>query len=289
MTYLAPNTTPGTYEFAVCDLLHDYFVRWTQSQIDTYINLARRQLVMDTGCLRSLQASYITGGTEQYFFGQVTGAVVTAGGSLYTAPTIAFTGGGGTGAAATLSVAGGAVNGIAFTSFGVGYTSPPSYAITDLTGSGAQIALGILSANTYDMLGVHLYWGTERYTLQWRAFREFSAWWRPFAAYAYQRQPAVWAVYGDNSIFVGPVPDQSYQVEFDSLILPTPFAVNDSTTPDPIPVQKQDPIPFYAAYLAKRNSKAFGEAESFLQDYRRRLGDVIAAYTGRIPDIYQNG
>ena len=77
MTTLGPSTTPGTYEFQVLDLLHDPNAnRWSLPQVDGYINEARRQLVMDTGCLRSLQQSYLTQGTEQYTFGQVTGGVV---------------------------------------------------------------------------------------------------------------------------------------------------------------------------------------------------------------------
>ena len=288
MTTLGPNTTPGTYEFQVLDLLHDpSFGRWQQTQIDSYINLARKQLVMDTGCLRALQPSYTTQGQEQYFFGQICGAAITVGGAGYTAPTISFSGGGGSGVAATLGVSGGAVSSITFTNFGSGYSSVPSYLISDATGSGAQISLGICNVNTYDILGVHLIWGTERYTLQWRPFRLFSAWMRPFVAAAYQRQPAAWSTYGDTSFFLGPCPDQSYQTEWDTVILPTPFPVGDTTTVDPIPVIAQDPIPFYAAHLAKSNAQNYGEAEAFLSQYRRRLAEVVSVYVGRIPDIYQ--
>jgi hypothetical protein len=112
---------------------------------------------------------------------------------------------------------------------------------------------------------------------------------RPFLASAYQRQPASWAVYGDNTFFLGPTPDQTYQLELDSVVLPTPFAVADTTTIDAIPTLAQDPIPFYAAYLAKKNARAMGEAESFLADYQRRLREVTSVYVGRVPDVYQEG
>jgi len=290
VTTLGPNTTSGTYEFQVLDLLHDpNFNRWTQAQIDGYINEARRQLVMDTGCLRTLQASYLTAGIEQYTFGQVTGAVITAAGSNYSGPSVSFSGGGGTGVAATLSQSGGAVNTITFTNYGSGYTSVPSYNLTDSgAGAGATLAIGILSVNTYDILGINLIWGTERYSLLWRPFREFSAWYRPFTAPAYQRQPVAWAVYGDNQIFIGPTPDQSYAVEFDSVILPTPFATGDVSTIDAIPTLNQDPIKFYAAYLAKNNAQSYGEAGGFLEQYQRRLREVVSVYTGRLPDVYQS-
>lgn len=290
MTTLGPNTTPGTYEYQVLDLLHDpYFARWSQAQIDGYINTARKQLVMDTGCLRTLQPSYCTGGVEQYTYGQVSGAVVSAGGSGYTAPTVSFSGGGGSGVAATLSVAGGAVNAITFTNFGSGYTSAPTATVNDISGVGAQISVGVVSVLTFDVLGIAVLWGTERYYPQWRPFRTFSAWFRPFTAAAYQRQPAAWTDYADNQFFLGPTPDQSYAIELDTIILPTPFAVGDTTTVDAIAAKSQDPIPFYAAYLACRNKKNMGEAESFLEDYKRRMAEVNAAFTGRVPDVYSEG
>ena len=232
MTTLGPSTTPGTYEFQVLDLLHDPNAnRWSLPQVDGYINEARRQLVMDTGCLRSLQQSYLTQGTEQYTFGQVTGGVVVSGGTGYSGPSVAFSGGGGTGVAATLSQSGGAVNAIAFS----GYSSVPSNVVSDAgAGAGAQLAFGIINVYTYDVLGVHVYWGTQRYTLQWRPFSLFSATYRPYTAASFQRQPEAWAVYGNNTIFIGPTPDQSYAVEFDTIILPTPIATGDTTTIDPV-------------------------------------------------------
>lgn len=290
MTTLAPITTAGTYEFQVGDLLHDTtFNRWSQAQIDTYINTGRKQLVMDTGCLRTLQQLYLTQGVEQYQFGQVTGGIVVNGGNNYSGPSVTFSGGGGSGAAATLTQSGGAVNAITFTSFGSGYTSPPTATVSDPSGTGAVIAVGVISINTFDVLDIHPLWGTQRYTLDWYPWRNFSALFRQWTAASYQRQPVAWAVYGDNSVFIGPPPDQSYQIEFDTIILPTPFAVNDITTQDAIPAMSQDPIQFYAAYLAKKNAQNLGEAESFLNDYRRRLLEVTSVYTGRIKSQYEAG
>ena len=288
MTTLGPNTTPGTYEFQVQDLLHDpNSNRWTLPQIDGYINEARKQLVMDTGCLRTLQPSYITQGVEQYTFGQVTGASIIAGGSGYSGPSVVFSGGGGSGAAATLTQSGGAVNTISFSNYGAGYTSAPAAAVSD-TGGGinASIQAGILSAYTFDVLSINLIWGTERYTLRWLPWRAFSPWYRPYTAQSYQRQPVCWSEYADNTIFIGPTPDQTYAVEFDTVILPTPFVTGDTTTQDAIAAKSQDPIKFYAAYLAKKNAQNYGEAEQHLQDYTRRMKEVVGAYTGRLPDVY---
>jgi len=278
--------TLATYEYQVQDLLHDpNNAIWSITQIDAYINQARRKLVKDTGCLRTLQTSYLTQGVEQYTFGQVTGATVVAGGSGYTAPTVTFSGGGGSGVAATLGVSGGAVNTITFTSFGSGYTSAPTATITDATGTGAQIALGVINQATYDVLNINVIWNSLRYALQWRVFSIFSAQIRLWLAANYQRQPTMWSAYGDSSIFIGAPPDQTYPIEVDSIILPTDL-VNGSSTIDPIPLVKQDAIQYYAAFLAKKNMQAYGEAEMFLSDYRREVAEDVAVYTRRLPNAY---
>ena len=275
----------STYEVQVLDLLHDPFASvWTLQQIDRYINEARRRLVMDTGCLRTLQTSYISQGQEQYTYGQVCGALITNGGTGYTGtPTVAFSGGGGSGVAANLTAAGGAVNTISFTSYGSGYTSVPSYLISG-TGSNAVLAVGILNFQTYDILGIHVLWGSQRYPLQYKAFSLFSALLRQWTSATYQRQPAVWSNYADTSVYIGPPPDQTYSVEFDSIILPTDLT--DYATTDPIPLMCQDPIKYYAAYLAKFNHQSYGEAETLLSEYRRLMMESASAFTRRIPNIY---
>lgn len=287
MTFLAPVSTPGTYEFQVADLLHDpQLNRWTEAQLDGYINEARRQLVMDTGCLRTLQQSYTTLGVEQYQFGSVSGAAIISPGANYSGPSVTFSGGGGTGAAATLTQSGGALNAISFTNYGSGYSSAPIATVSDTgAGTGGVIQVGVISVNTYDFLGIHVYYN-QRYALDWYPFSLFSAKYRYYAANFNQRQPEAWAVYGEQSIFIGQTPDQTYPTEWDTVVLPTPFAVGDSTTPDPIPIRNQDPIKFYAAHLAKFNAQNYGEAQAFEDKYRKRLLEVCAAYTRRIGSVY---
>jgi len=275
------------YETQVADLLKDPLNQyWSLTQLDSYINEARKQTVQDTGCLRTLQLTACSLGDESYTFGQVTGITVTQGGSGYSTPTIAFSGGGGSGVAATLNVTNGAVTSVTVTNPGSGYTSAPSYVISG-AGSGAQLSVGIVSALTYDILGINLYWGGLRYPLEWRPWSMFSALMRGWTTY--QRQPAMWAVYGNNTFFLGPVPDQSYMMELDSVLFPPDYAVGDYATIDVIPVLNQAAIKFYAAYLAKFNSQSFGEAEIFRKQYDKKIQEAVGAYTRRIPDVYQAG
>lgn len=276
-------TTLAYYEAQLRDLLHDPNDQfWSLTQKDNYINQARRQLVIDTGCLRSLQTSYCSYGTEAYAFGQVGGALILSGGSNYTAPTINFTGGGGSGVAAILGVTGGAVTSITFTNFGSGYTSAPSYTISDSTGGGATLAVGVVNVNTYDIIDLKAIQGSDRYSLMWRPFSEFSAMLRPLTNY--YGQPGMWAVFGENQYFLGPLPDQTYQLEIDSVVLPT--ALTDYVTNDPIPTLRQDVVQFYAAYMAKFNDQSFGEAAVFRKQYDMKLQETGGAYVRRIPNIY---
>lgn len=280
-------TILSQYEVQVADLLHDPNQQiWSIAQLDLYINEARRQVVMDTGCLRSLQTAYLTAGQEAYTFGQVTGGIVTAAGSGYTNPSVAFSGGGGSGVAASLAQSGGAVNAINFTAFGSGYSTAPTAVVTDAgPGVNAKVTVGVVNVNTYDILGISVFDGNERIAMLWQPFSVFSARLRLWTTSAYQRRPIMWAVYGNAQFYVGPPPDKSYQFELDTIVLPT--ALSDYTTADPIPTVMQDPIKFYAAHLAKLNNQAYGEAEMLLSAYQRRVRECEAAYTRRIPNPYE--
>lgn len=432
-------TVIANYEVQVADLLHDTSnLIWSATQLDRYINEARRQLVMDTGCLRSLQTVYLTQGVEAYTFGALTGASIVAGGSSFVAPAVGFSGGGGSGVAATLGLSSGAVTSISFTSFGSGYTSAPTANLTDLAGSvasvqmtnigtgyvaqaaisfggpgtgaaatidlqlasvavtaagagyvagevltllgsigtspaqvsittvngsggvtavaivtagdftsvstaasnlvggsgsgckitptwglgpvhmtasglgyftapvvtitpagagagaaanavvsggvGGSIAVGAINVNTYDVLDVYIIYGTTRYPTKWMPWSYYSRKFRPYTTT--QRRPAGWATYGLSQIYVGPLPDQVYQAELDTVILPTDIS---GATVDPIPSVVQDPIKFYAAYLAKNNSQQYGEAESFRGQYMRRLLEVAQPYTRRMGNVFIQG
>lgn len=277
-------TLLSDYEVQVADLLHDpNHVQWSITQLDRYINEARKQLVMESGCLRSLQETACQLSTEQYTFGTVTAVTVTAGGTGYTAPTITFSGGGGSGATATVSISAGVITGVTVTNGGSGYTSAPTPTITDGTGSGATVTVGAINVYTYDVIGISVIWGNARIPLRWKPWSLFSAQMRSYTSFT--MQPTDWAVYGNTAVFLGPLPNQNYAIEMDTIILPTPLA--DYVTNDPIPPMSQDPIKFYAAYLAKFYDQSLGEAETFRQQYQVRVGEVESAYTRRIPNIYQ--
>jgi hypothetical protein len=275
-------TTLANYEVQVADLLHDPNNQtWTLVQLDRYINEARRQLVADTGCLRTLQSSYLTVGQEAYTYGQVCGAAISGTMTGYlTGDTVSFSGGGGTGVAATLTVSGGAVTAITFTNFGSGYTSAPTATITTVAGTGATITTGILSSNTLDVIRLAVTWGGVKATMRWAPYSEFSARYRQQVGM--QGRPFCWSDYGANQIYVALVPDSTYPVEFDSVVSPVDLT---GATADPIINIYQAPIKFYAAHLAKYYEHSYGESAVLEKRYREALG-MLGVVTSRIPDIY---
>jgi hypothetical protein len=278
-------TTLANYEVQVADLLHDPNNQaWTIVQLDRYINEARRQLVADTGCLRTLQSSYLTVGQEAYTYGQVCGALISGTMTGYlTGDTVSFSGGGGTGVAATLTVASGAVTAITFTNFGSGYTSAPTASITTVGGTGAVITVGIISANTLDVIRCAITWGSAKATMKWAAFSDFSARFRQQVGM--QGRPFIWSNYGESQVYVALIPDQTYPIEFDSVVSPADLT---GATADPIILNYQTPIKYKAAALAKFYDQSYGESALFQKQYDeavlRTLGQVV---TSRIPDVYQ--
>jgi hypothetical protein len=270
-------------------LLHDGSAQyWTVSELTDYINEGRQEVVCDTGCNRQLQIIYLSTGLEQYYYGPtgggVTGAIVTAGGHNYTsAPTVTVSGGGGTGAAASATVNNGSVTMVWMTNQGTGYTSAPTLSFSGGGGTGAAATASILSNSTLDVLNVSVIWGTQRIVLDYMAWTEFNARMRTWQQIL--SRPAVWSNYGANSFFLGPIPDQFYTAEIDSVVLPS-LLVN-LTDVDTINQPYSFPVSFYAAHKAKIKEQSYGEAEKFLAMYRQRVMDALrSSYTRRIPNSY---
>jgi hypothetical protein len=271
-------------------LLHDGSGQyWTVSELTDYVNEGRNQVVCDTGVNRQLQIIYLSTNNESYGWsatgGGVTGAIVTQGGSNYSNSTIAnFSGGGGVGAAATVLLSGGVVTGIQMTNQGTGYTTVPNLAITDVGGgSGAFATPSIISPSTIDVLNVSIIWGNQRIALDylpWTPFNSRMRVWNQILS-----RPGIFSVYGQNSFYVGPIPDQFYQAEIDSVVLPTQLI--NLTDVDILNQPYSFPVAYYAAHKAKIKEQSFQESAAFKEMYTNRVKDALrAAYTRRIPNAY---
>ena len=274
--------TLSSYITEVQRLLHDAnSVFWSTSELTDYINDARERVARDTGCLRTLQITATpissTGVPATVW---TAGATVTAGQFIFN----------------NIFIYEVVTSGVLSTTPppypASGYTFPPSTPFTDGTAtlqySGpaeiipyATIATGI----TLDILNVNVYWGNSRIPLRYLPWSNFNAQLRYWQNYV--GRPVCFSVYGQNTIYVGPVPDQAYVVEIDSTILPTALILSTPNVNDQIQDPYTTPVAFYAAYKAKYKEQSYGEAEIYKQEYAKHIQAVLnSVYTRRIPDPY---
>jgi len=274
--------TLSSYITEVQRLLHDAnSVFWSTSELTDYINDARERVARDTGCLRTLQITATpissTGVPATVW---TAGATVTAGQFIFN----------------NIFIYEVTVSGVLSTTPppypASGYTFPPSTPFTDGTAtlqySGpAEIIpyANIATGTTLDILNVNIYWGNSRIPLRYLPWSNFNAQLRYWQNYV--GRPVCFSVYGQNTIYIGPVPDQAYVVEIDSTILPTALSLNTPNANDQIQDPYTTPVAFYAAYKAKYKEQSYGEAEIYKQEYAKQVQAVLnSVYTRRIPDPY---
>ena len=254
-------------------LLHDAQARYySDADLTTYINSGCARAVADSTCYRQLQTVYLSNGVELFQYGSVTGVTVTAGGSGYdNTSTVAFSApASGITATGTLQITSGVVTDVLITNIGSGYTSAPTLTFGG-NGSGASITPTILLPNTMDVMNITLDWGQTRVILNRMSFTEFQASVRAWIGY--QQKPGMCASYGQNQWFIGPIPDQTYKAEWDTVLNP-PTLVN-YTDVSVIAFPYSDPVPFYAAHIAKLNEQSFEESDKFLQLYQQKMRYAI--------------
>jgi len=134
-----------------------------------------------------------------------------------------------------------------------------------------------------DILNINLYWGNTRIPLRYMSWTQFNAELRFWQNYT--GRPIAFTRYGQNQIYFGPVPDQVYVIEVDTILLPVPLT-SDSQT-EVILEPYTSPVAFYAAYKAKYKEQSYGEAEIFNAEYKKQLLAAInSSFTRRLPTPY---
>jgi hypothetical protein len=277
-------------------LLHDANGNfYTDQQLTDYINSARQRLVRDTGCLRTIQviqsppppATTVNNVTA-------TNPVAWTASTAYSLNTFIFsniytyqvTTAGTTDTTAPPYPQG---NNQTFNNY------PPSTEFFNGTcgltyvANVEQIPFSTLpnGVQTLDILNMNLYWGNSRVPLDYLSWSDFNARLRFWQNYI--GRPCCFSVYGQNTIYIGPIPDQIYQIEMDTIILPIDLSLTTPTVNDTIQSPYTNPVQFYAAYLAKFYEQSFGEAEIYKQQYASQAQSVLnSVFTRRIPSPYSN-
>jgi hypothetical protein len=140
--------------------------------------------------------------------------------------------------------------------------------------------------STLDIINFNLIWGNTRIALQYMPFTDFNARLRYYQNY--QGRPIAYSMYGQTSIYLGPVPDQTYTVELDTVIMPT--ALSTVAPTETIPDPYTTPVAFYACHKAKYKEQAYGESEIFSQEYKNQVKAVLSSvFTRRITTPYLMG
>lgn len=138
---------------------------------------------------------------------------------------------------------------------------------------------------TLDIVNINLYWGNSRIPMRYLPWTQFNAELRYWQNYV--GRPIAYSMYGPQTFYVGPVPDQDYQIELDSIVQPTNL-VNASDV-DTIPLPFTEPVPYYAAYTAKYKEQSYGEAEIFKNEYVKKVQNVLVTqFQRRMPDPYSS-
>ena len=140
--------------------------------------------------------------------------------------------------------------------------------------------------STLDIINFNLIWGNTRIALQYLPFTDFNARLRYYQNYT--GRPIAYSMYGQTSIYLGPVPDQTYSVELDTVIMPTALSTTSPT--ETIPDPYTTPVAFYACHKAKYKEQAYGESEIFSQEYKNQVKAVLSSvFTRRITTPYLMG
>lgn len=285
------DQTLASYRLECRRLLHDANGKyWSNAELNDYINDGRNRVAAFTGCIRKLFTAYLSANLEQYPIGGVVGGNVTDGGTGYGSPTVTITGDG-TGAAATAQVSAGVVTSIEVTDPGSDY-STATFAIVGthttpaVVAAPTSIAPNCIPLRALDIMNITPLWGNQRVPMRYMPWTEFNA--RMRAWVTNTQQPAVWSRYGTSggAAFIQPVPNQTYQTEFD-----TAWVTSDLVDDDDIDTQLHypfsSPVAFYACWKAKFKQQAFGDGDTFLKTFHQKVLEAQAAVQmRRIPNPY---
>jgi len=144
-----------------------------------------------------------------------------------------------------------------------------------------------LGTNTLDIVNINLYWGNTRVPMDYLSWSDFNSRLRFWQNYI--GRPLAFSIYGQGNIYIGPVPDQVYQIEIDTVVLPEPLTQSDPTAVDPINDPYTSAVKFYAAYLAKFYEQSFGESEIYKQEYMKQATSILnSTFTRRIPSPFSS-
>ena len=274
------------------------------ANIVNYINRARREVAMRTQSLRVLTTSSAP---------IQTASVITGGTGYSNSPTITITppdfpsgaGANPNGAQATAAaiVTGGVIAAVDITYGGDGYFQPIA-TVTDVSGVGATVTLQTAPINVltvgrevYPFSGIYLgaspgvksvfairsvsvVYANYRYGLPVYSFSVYQQQVRQYP-YQFQYVPSFCSQFGQGaagSLYMYPLPSETYQYEVDCYCLPTDLKTNQDY--EAIPDPWTDAISYFATHLAYLELQNYNAAALYLKLYNDQL--LIYSQSSRI-------
>jgi hypothetical protein len=285
-------STLQTYVSQVQRLIHDAsFSAWSQSELTDYINEAREDVALDMHCVRhnTTGVQLLTGKEIYSINGAVCGATVTAGGQHYspaTTVTFAAAPSGGVTATGVPVIVGGAIQSIALTAWGQDYVATPAITIADTGGGAGAAATAVTFLNTFQIVNISNTWNNQRYTLSFRGFTLFQAYFRAWTT-QFDSRPGVWTLHPqDLNVYLRPPPDQLYVSEWDVLSIPAPLVNLTDVDLQVVPPWSKA-VQFRAAAIALMKHQNFQQANYYEGRYEQRVPRYILGAAGiRIPNPY---
>ena len=125
------------------------------------------------------------------------------------------------------------------------------------------------------IVDIYAIWSTERYKLKNRAYTTLNNELRPWTNY--QTYVIGWARMGQTGVVVGPIPDQAYSTEWDLIYAPLDLVLVTDAEADLVYPQT-NPVPYYAAYLARMYEEDDKKAQQALNLYRAKISESQANF-----------
>lgn len=142
------------------------------------------------------------------------------------------------------------------------------------------------SSNTIvDVVAINLLYNSLRVVLDQLSFTMLNARVRTYSP-PFQFAPCGWSRYGSNTVYLAPAPSLAYSIEVDAVIVAPPTTLTALTDTDPLLYPYTDPVPYYAAYLAKLNERQYDEADDFKNKYDMACLKAAAGRVGLLPTAY---
>lgn len=276
-----------TYTTQTRRLIHDANAQfWSAQEITDDINLACQKVVADTASLRALVTTLPQATISAGSWSSGTATVTIGAHTIQVGDLITITGVSPTG----YNVTGGVITAVTSTQIKYAVSSNP----------GAYVSGGILVANletttavekyafptvavsanatvynlpAMDVLNVAVLQGSVRYVMRYKPWSQFNALLRSMVNF--QQLPRYYSVTGQNTVWLAPIPDQTYIMEMDVVYGP-PTLVN-GTDDDTQVYPFTEPVPYYAAYLAFLGKRRIDVANQMLELYQQRIAEAIHA------------